>query len=139
MKLRGHRGTLRPIMQVSEIQVVQAVVVPNTYRDSVELMRLAAELEHRPGVRRAGLMMGTPASRTVLDEAGLLTAAVEGAGPNDLIVAVSGESSAVESALAHARTELEGGAALSTATQRDDDPPHTIAEALSGASDASLA
>lgn len=129
-------------MQLRPTEVVQAVVLPNTYRDSVELMRLAAELEHRPGVRRAGLMLATQAGRAVLDEAGLLTTDVEAAqpGPNDLIVAVAGEPSAVGAALGEAKAQLAGSAAsTSTGAQRGEPPPRTIAEALSVAPDASLA
>jgi FdrA protein len=127
--------------QLSRTQVVQALVLPNTYRDSVELMRLAAELEHRAGVSRAGAMMATAASRGVLQEAGLWTSEVEasGPGPNDLIVCVAGESAGVEAALGSAREQLSSGGGGARTFDRDEAPPHTIAEALSVAPDASLA
>jgi FdrA protein len=126
--------------QLGAIEAVQALVLPNTYRDSVELMRISAALESRPGVRRAGLMMATQASRGVLSEAGLLTAEVEAAdaGPNDLVVAVSGDSEAVASALRFAREQL-AGATSTGASVREEPPPHTVAEALVQTPQAKLA
>ena len=67
----------------------RCLVRPDTYRDSVELMRVAAELERLPGVTRAALMMATPANRELLSGAGLLDATASKAGPNDLVVAVA--------------------------------------------------
>jgi FdrA protein len=121
---------------------VRALVLPNTYRDSVELMRVSADLEARPGVRRAGLMMATQANWTVLEEAGLLTPEVTSIrpGPNDLVVAVSGGASALEAALAAARASLSGEATTgSTSSGRVEPPPRSIAEALKQAPDAGLA
>src|SRR6266446_2228190 len=42
------------------------------YRDSVTLMRLAGAMEAVAGVTRAAAMMGTPANRALLEQAGLL-------------------------------------------------------------------
>ena len=50
---------------------VHARVFANSYRDSVELMRIAAEMEAIAGIDRAGLVMATPANREVLAGAGL--------------------------------------------------------------------
>jgi len=58
--------------------VARAQVCRGMYRDSVELMRAAAEAERTPGVRRAALMMGTPANRALLSQAGLLPTARRG-------------------------------------------------------------
>ena len=67
----------------------RALVKRDTYRDSVELMRVAAQLEQLDGVERAALLMGTPANRSIMVVAGLLHGDAESAGPNDLVVAVS--------------------------------------------------
>src|SRR5713101_6812056 len=40
---------------------IRCLVRRDTYRDSVELMRVAAEMEQFPGVTRAALLMATPA------------------------------------------------------------------------------
>ena len=53
------------------MSVVRQQVFRNAYRDSVELMRIAAEIERLPGVTRAGLVMATPANLAIVAEAGL--------------------------------------------------------------------
>ena len=88
---------------------VQARIFPNSYRDSVELMQIAAEIESLAGINRAGLVMATPANREVLAAAGLLSEAAESAGPNDLVVAVaSDDESAATHALERAAERLAG-------------------------------
>ena len=42
--------------------VVRSRILRDTYRDSVELMRVAAEVERLPGVARAALLAATPAN-----------------------------------------------------------------------------
>lgn len=89
--------------------VVAARVFPNSYRDSVELMQIAAEVERLEGVERAGLVMATPANRDVLAAAGLLSGPASSAGPNDLVVAVAAADEATAAtALDHAAAGLEG-------------------------------
>lgn len=86
-----------------------ARVFRNSYRDSVELMQIAAEIESLPGIGRAGLVMATPANREVLAAADLLSAATEGAGPNDLVVAVAAvDEAAAVVAFARADARLSG-------------------------------
>lgn len=88
---------------------VHARVFRNSYRDSVELMQIAAELEALAGVDRAGLVMATPANLEVLAAAGLLSEAVAGAGPNDLVVALSAsDEDVVAQALDRAAMRLAG-------------------------------
>lgn len=71
------------------------------YLDSVALMRVSRKLEALPGVEAAALLIGTPANKALLRNAGLLAPEGEQAAPNDLIVAVRGAQAgeAVESAL----------------------------------------
>ena len=107
-------------------------VFRNSYRDSVELMRIAAAIEGRPGIERAGLVMATPANQGVLREAGLLDEVAAAAGPNDLVVAVAAvDAAAGEAAISEAAALLEGagggaerGGAAATFV------PNTLAEAL---------
>lgn len=88
---------------------VHARVFRNSYRDSVELMRIAAEIEGLDGITRAGLVMATPANREVLTEAGLLAEAALDAGPNDLVVAVAADDDgAANLALDRAAERLAG-------------------------------
>jgi FdrA protein len=58
------------------------------YLDSVALMRLSRDIAAQPGVIEAALMMGTPANRRILTDAGLLAHNGEDAASNDLIIAV---------------------------------------------------
>jgi FdrA protein len=118
---------------------VRSFVLPNTYRDSVELMRVAAELEARPGIQRAALVSATSANRDVLSAAGLLAGDALTAGPNDLIVAMAGEAGAVDDGLAYARSLLSGRAAQPSRTDQKREPPRTLAEALTEMPDANLA
>jgi FdrA protein len=91
-------------------QVVKGAVHRNSYRDSVELMGIAAQLEQLPGIQRAGLVMATAANLAVLAEAGLAEAAASGPGPNDLVVAVAAlDDGAADAALATAAALLTAG------------------------------
>ena len=88
---------------------IQSRVFRNSYRDSVELMQIAAEIESLAGIDRAGLVMATPANREVLAAAGLLSEEAAAAGPNDLVVAIaSSDGTAAGQALELAATRLTG-------------------------------
>ncbi len=110
------------------MSTVQARIFRNSYRDSVELMQIAAEIESLAGIDRAGLVMATPANREVLAAAGLLSEAAASAGPNDLVVAVaSDDESTATHALERAAERLAGsGAERPSDTTRTD--TRTIAE-----------
>ncbi len=120
-------------------EVLRAHVLRDTYRDSVDLMRVAAEVEQRPDVRRAALLMATPANRDLLAKAGLLADEAAAAGPADLVIAVAAASAeAAEAALADAAARLTA-AAPSAGVAAERTPPATIAAALAEAPGANLA
>ena len=78
------------------------------YLDSVALMRISGDLAALPGGEDAVAMSGTPANLEIMREAGLLAPEGEGAGPNDLVVAVRASGgAAAEAALARAGDVLE--------------------------------
>lgn len=109
--------------------VVRARVFTNSYRDSVELMQIAATIEALDGIDRAGLVMATPANRDVLAAAALLTDAVAAARPNDLVVAVRAvDDSTAEAALNQAAARLAG-----PGTEGADDAVHTDARTIAEA------
>ncbi|MBX6343114.1 MAG: hypothetical protein IRY97_11695, partial [Thermomicrobiaceae bacterium] len=86
---------------------VKAVVKRNTYYDSVTLMTASRVVNQLPGVEVAAITMGTALNRELLQDSGLATAETEGAGPNDLIVAVRAASEEIaDMALAAAEAEL---------------------------------
>lgn len=110
---------------------------PSSYRDSVSLMQLARELERRPGLRRAAVMMGTPSNLDLMREAGVLGAGGEGATATDLVIAVlADDEGAARTALAAAEAALRAAPQRSpTAGPR----PRSLAAALGADPEASLA
>lgn len=119
--------------------VVRGSIHRDSYRDSVELMGIAAQIESLSGIMRAGLVMATPANLAVLADAGLAEAAAGGVGPNDLVVAVLAESEdQADRALARGAELLTAGGASSTGSV-EEVRPQTLGEAIAGQPDANLA
>lgn len=107
------------------------------YLDSLALMRISQALSSQPDIETVSLMIGTPANRQILDEAGILTAAGREAGANDLIIAVKAKSeAAANAALAAAEQRLDQPQAIGGASERR---PHTIEAASAMLGGASLA
>jgi succinyl-CoA synthetase alpha subunit len=67
---------------------MQVLVRKDAYVDSVVLMLLSRELKGRPGVTDAVVSMGTPMNLALLASMGCTPAALAGATPNDLVIAV---------------------------------------------------
>ncbi len=74
--------------------VVHTLIKAGEYRDSVALMLIARELSALRGVSDVSVVMGTLANKAVLEQAGLLTAEADVAGPNDLLIAVQAKDEA---------------------------------------------
>lgn len=68
------------------------VIRKNRYFDSVFLMQVRQRLEREPGVKQAVAAMGTGNNKQLLVKLGFAGPWAASAGPNDLIVAVEGES-----------------------------------------------
>ena len=76
-------------------------VRPSAYFDSVALMRVAEQARGLAGVGEVAAVMGTPANRAMLAEAGMLPPDVPPTGAADLLVVVSARTdAAVRAALA---------------------------------------
>lgn len=119
--------------------VVRGAVHRNSYRDSVELMGIAAQLEALDGVQRAGLVMATAANLAVLREAGLAEAAAGDPGPNDLVVAVAAADAPTgDAALARAAGLLAAGSG-EAGGQIQERVAQTLGEGLAELPDANLA
>lgn len=108
------------------------------YMDSVALMRLSRAVAAAEGVEEAALMMGTPANRAILVDAGLLAEAGAKAGGGDLIIGIRAASeAAARAALAEAEAQLDKPA------QRSGDAevwrPRTLRSAVAAMPDANLA
>ncbi|HLH74742.1 MAG TPA: acyl-CoA synthetase FdrA [Chloroflexota bacterium] len=114
--------------------IARVLVFPHTYRDSVEMMRLASLIEREPGVKQVAAVMATPANRALLEPSGLLIGAARQAGPDDLVIAVlAADENAATAALTRAQTLLAGQAELSTGDSLNEPP---ASRSLDGAVDA---
>ena len=88
--------------------VIRNEVRKGFYLNSVALMRSAGAIAELPGVEEAGLMIGTPANKEILREAGVLDDVGGKAGPGDLIIALRASSAqAAEAAMIEARRLLD--------------------------------
>ena len=97
----------------------RAAVKPNLYKDSVALMRIGQRLQGLAGVRRATLLMGTPANRELLRASQLDAPELAAAKPNDLMIVAEAETlAALERALAELERALAGDDAPSAGTQK---------------------
>ncbi len=95
--------------------VVKSLVRKGDYRDSVVLMRISRRLEALEGVNKGTAMMATDNNKDLMKEAGLLTAEIKSAGPNDLAIAVDGASEEVaDSAIEAAKKALAEVAPVET-------------------------
>ena len=111
----------------------RSLIRKNHYFDSVALMRIAAELEGLPGVRRATAVMATEANLELAVAANLVDKSVQ-AQPNDLLIAVAADDDdSAEAALALAEDRLDnagtGGRDGGAAREME---PRSIAMALAG-------
>jgi FdrA protein len=68
------------------------VIRKNEYYDSVFLMRVAKRLSEQKGVLRAAALMATEKNKALLAEMGIGGAEISAATPNDLVVAIRGDS-----------------------------------------------
>lgn len=117
---------------------IAARIKPNFYKDSVALMRIAQTVGAREGVARVSLLMGTPANKDILEQAGLLAPALADAAAGDLMILVEGE----EAALAPAFEAIDGGLAggdTAPAVEPTEIAPRSLEMALARLERATLA
>ena len=114
-------------------------IVRNTYRDSVSLMQLSAQIAALAGVLQASVVMATKGNLALLREAGLLDGPIE-ASPSDLVVVVLADDPAAgQSALDETARLLSGSAARDQQTGPRIINPRTIQMGLSVQPAANLA
>jgi len=108
--------------------MLKAEIRPGAYYDSVVLMLLQRALSALPGVDEAGVVMGTPANKDVLAQSNLLTAAVEAAAADDLVIVVRADTD--EAAVA-ALAQVNGLLTRRRAAEADEDyRPKTLESAV---------
>jgi succinyl-CoA synthetase alpha subunit len=114
-------------------------ILPSAYYDSVTLMLVAKELLAMPGVQDAAVVMGTPANLALMRDAGLLTAAVQAATPNDLVVAVLATDEHTAAAALAALDGLLAAGKGSRQAEAGQPRPRSLRAAVRQAPDANLA
>jgi FdrA protein len=120
------------------MSVILNEVRRSTYLDSIVLMRISRQVAALPGVEEAGLVIGTPANKDILREAGILGPDGDQAEPGDLILALRAKDSAAgETALAEAKRLIDQPAASGTTSSVD--APRTLRAAIGNMADANLA
>ncbi|MDF2501850.1 MAG: hypothetical protein K0Q77_2564 [Anaerosporomusa subterranea] len=67
--------------------IIKSVLRRNAYYDSVTLMAISKKVEEINGVINAVVSMGTEMNKELLQNAGLMTDEIQGAGPSDLVIA----------------------------------------------------
>jgi FdrA protein len=108
------------------------------YLDSVALMRLSRTIAAMEGVEEAALMMGSPANREILADAGLLAEAGAAVGGGDLVIGIrAATQEAAQAALNEAVAQLDKPAARGG--EAEEWRPRTLRSAAAALPDASLA
>lgn len=107
----------------------------NEYRDSVQLMLAAGQLQKRPDIFQAILMMGTPSNKEFLRNQALLSPEGEAATANDLIIALEADTAET---LDQAERDMEGLFRARPAATGGQEAPRTIEAALRQLPDANL-
>jgi succinyl-CoA synthetase alpha subunit len=110
----------------------------NSYFDSIDLMRVAEQARLMAGVTEVAAVMGTPAGRSMLAEAGLWPAEAPAGGPSDLLISVRASTEAVASQTLAAVEELLS-ASRATEQARADMLPRTTAAAARGSAATNVA
>jgi len=100
------------------------------YRDSVVLMQVSQAVAACRGVAAAIVAMATPLNIEIYERLGFDPAAVEGASPNDLLVAVRAEEDALDAATAELERQLAPSATSQTGGFGSPPAPRTLASAL---------
>ncbi len=89
-----------------EIIVRKIIVERDSYYDSVFLMLINRDVKKIPGIEDAVVSMGTDVNLELLNEIGFSSPDLERASPNDLIIAVQGESEEVVDKALHSARDL---------------------------------
>lgn len=88
------------------MQAIRVVVMPNTYRDSVFLMKLSVQAREESGAAQVSAMMGTARNKALFVASGLSTSEVEAVKPDDLVVVVQAEAETIDAAMGVVETLL---------------------------------
>lgn len=110
------------------MSIVRSIVLPDTYRDSVFLMKLSVQARDESGAEQISMMMATERNKELYKSSGLLTPEISQAKPDDLAIAVKAPENLIDAALTTVKQMLE--AAPKKQGQVGREIPKTIKEAL---------
>ena len=106
---------------------IQTEIRSGAYYDSAVLMQLQRGLLSLPGVLDSGAVMGTPANLELLGQSGLLVAAAQKVGVNDLLIVVKAET---EAQAAAALKQIDGLLTKRRSTTSEEFRPKSLETAL---------
>lgn len=109
---------------------VQSIILPDTYRDSVFLMKLSVQARDESGAEQVSAMMGTDRNKELFVRSGLSSPEVAAAKADDLVIAVQAEEALLQSALATVQQLLD--AAPKKQVVAGEAPPQTLEQVLAG-------
>jgi succinyl-CoA synthetase alpha subunit len=118
---------------------IRSLVKADLYKDSVALMRVAEALTALSGVRRATLLMGTQANKSILAEAGMLTPEAIAARPDDIMAVIDGANDAAVDAAVARMNELLSGSFAAERGAVAERAPRSLALGVARMKDANLA
>lgn len=111
------------------------VIRKNQYYDSVFLMGISKRISDESGIQQNAVLMGSETNKGLLASIGIRDAKIDSAQPNDLIVAVTADTSQIVSDVLNKLDEyLLGGVQIATTSN-----PHSLEEGLVQKPDANLA
>ncbi len=117
---------------------IRSEILPSFYRDSVVLMRVAAQVKKENGIREVAAFMGTDTNKALLAQTGLATSESAAATPEDLILTVDADTGDQAASALERVSQLL--AERRTADGKDAEvAPHTLDSALRLLPDANMA
>lgn len=78
---------------------VRSIILQDTYRDSVYLMKLSGDARAESGAQQISAMMGTERNKELFQNSGLFTPEIGEASPGDLVIAVEADDADMDKAL----------------------------------------
>ncbi len=110
--------------------VVRTLILQDTYRDSVFLMKLSSQARTETGAAQVSAMMGTVRNKELFERSGLSTPEVRAARPDDLVIAVEVDEAGAEAALARVEELLNEAPSRPTAGSCGPETPSSLEAAL---------
>ncbi len=109
--------------------VVHAIILKDTYRDSVFLMKISSQAKTESGAVQVSAMMGTSRNKELFEKSGLLSDEVSQSKPDDLVIAFETEKENIE-AVASCVERLLNEAPSKASTACGQAVPTSLEEAL---------